>query len=53
MREYESKQALIYEIRKTAELFIKEFNGIAEADKNIRYNEAGRTPQDTNLDGWA
>jgi hypothetical protein len=46
MQEYESKQALIDEINKTAERFIKEFDGIAETDKDIRVDEADRTPQE-------
>jgi hypothetical protein len=46
MQEYQSKQALIDEIKKTAELFIKEFDDIAEADKDIRCDEVDRTPQE-------
>ncbi|MDR1579014.1 MAG: ClbS/DfsB family four-helix bundle protein [Synergistaceae bacterium] len=46
MQEYESKQALIDEITKTAELFIKEFDGIAETDKDVRYDDVDRTPQE-------
>jgi hypothetical protein len=46
MQEYVSKQALIEEIKKTAELFIKEFADIAETDKDIRMNEVDRTPQE-------
>jgi hypothetical protein len=46
MQKYESKQALIDEIRKAAELFIKEFDGVSETDKDVRYDEADRTPQE-------
>jgi hypothetical protein len=46
MQEYESKEALINEIKKTAELFINEFVGIAEADKDIRIDGVDRTPQE-------
>jgi len=46
MQEYADKNALIAEIRNTASLFIKEFDGIAEADKNIRYDDVDRTPQE-------
>ena len=35
MREYADKNALIAEIKNTANLFIKEFDGISEADKKI------------------
>ena len=34
MAGYESKQALIAEIEKTAALFIKEFEGIPETDRD-------------------
>lgn len=46
MQEYSDKNALIAEIAKTADLFIKEFDGIDEADKNVRYEEVDRTPQE-------
>jgi hypothetical protein len=39
MQEYQSKQALIDEIKKTAELFIKEFDDIAEAEL-YKWNKA-------------
>ena len=46
MQEYADKKALITEIKDTAKLFNKEFEAIAEADKNIRYTEVDRTPQE-------
>jgi len=46
MQEYNNKDALITEIKKTADLFIKEFEDINEAEKNIRYDEVDRTPQE-------
>jgi hypothetical protein len=46
MQEYADKNALIAEIRNTAGLFIKEFDEIAEADKDVRHDEADRTPQE-------
>lgn len=46
MQEYNGKSALIEEIKKTAELFIREFEEIEEADKDIRYSEVDRTPQE-------
>ncbi|MDR0990897.1 MAG: ClbS/DfsB family four-helix bundle protein [Propionibacteriaceae bacterium] len=46
MREYASKQALAAEIEKTAQLFISEFDDIAEADKTIRFDGVDRTPQE-------
>lgn len=44
MQEYENKQALINEIKKTSELFINELSTIAEADKDTYYEEIGKTP---------
>ena len=44
MQEYASKEAFIAEIKKTASAFIKEYDGIAEADKDLRMEEAERTP---------
>lgn len=44
MQEYAGKDALIAEIRKTADLFLKEFEDIAEAEKDIRLAEADRPP---------
>ena len=46
MQEYADKKALATEIKDTAKLFIIEFEDIAEADKNIRYSEVDRTPQE-------
>jgi hypothetical protein len=46
MQEYNSKCALIDEINKTAQLFIREFDDIEEANKDIRYSEIDRTPQE-------
>jgi len=46
MQEYADKSAFINEIKKTAELFIEEFESIREADKNARYDEVDRTPQE-------
>ncbi len=44
MREYSDKKDLIAEISKTADMFIREFEDIREADKDIRFQEADRTP---------
>ncbi|MCL2082360.1 MAG: ClbS/DfsB family four-helix bundle protein [Oscillospiraceae bacterium] len=44
MQEYTSKAALIDEIRKTAGLFIKEFDDVADADKDLRFDGVDRTP---------
>ncbi len=46
MQNYDSKDALIAEIRKTADLFIKEFEDISELDKNLFFDEVDRTPQE-------
>jgi hypothetical protein len=46
MQEYNSKSAFIDEINKTAQLFIREFDGIEEINKNTRYSEVDRTPQE-------
>lgn len=46
MQEYNSKQAFIDEIKKTANLFIHEFEDVSNADKDVRYNEVDRTPQE-------
>lgn len=46
MREYAGKDALIAEIEKTADLFIGEYKDVAEADKDIRFDGADRTPQE-------
>lgn len=44
MQEYASKEAFITEIKKRADLFIKEYEDIAEKDKNVRLDETERTP---------
>ena len=46
MQEYRDKKALIDEIKETADLFIQEFEGLAEADKDLRYDGVDRTPQE-------
>ncbi len=46
MQEYADKTALISEIKRTASLFIAEFDGISEADMSIRLEEVDRTPQE-------
>ncbi len=46
MQEYSSKNALIDEIKKTANLFIGEFEDVSDADKDTRYQELDRTPQE-------
>ena len=46
MQEYNSKSAFIDEINKTAQLFIREFDGIEEVNKDTRYIEIERTPQE-------
>lgn len=37
MQEYADKNALISEINKTADIFIKEFEDVADSDKDISY----------------
>ena len=44
MAGYESKQALIAEIEKTAALYIKEFEGIPETDRDQLMEGVDRTP---------
>lgn len=44
MQGYENKEALIAEIEKTAELFIGEFEGIEETDKDRLVEGVDRTP---------
>ena len=46
MQEYTDKNALITEIKKTADIFIKEFEDVAETDKDICFDEVDRTPQE-------
>ena len=44
MQEYETKRALIAEIEKTADLFIKEFTDVEEGDKDKLIDGVDRTP---------
>lgn len=44
MKEYASKEAFIAEIRKTANLFVKEFDEISEEDKDLCMEDGERTP---------
>ena len=44
MQEYSGKNAMVDEIRKAAGLFIKEFDDVAEGDKNLRIDGVDRTP---------
>lgn len=46
MAGYENKQELINEIKKSAAAFIKEFEEVTEADKDLRFEEVDRTPQE-------
>lgn len=46
MQEYKDKEALIYEIKKTADLFIKEFEDVEDADKDLRLEDTEKTPQE-------
>lgn len=46
MQDYADRDALIAEIKKTASLFIKEFDGMKETDKAVRVEEVDRTPQE-------
>lgn len=46
MQEYASKDALIHEIRRTADLFLKEFDDVSNADQDIRFDGVDRTPQE-------
>jgi hypothetical protein len=46
LQEYTDKNALIMEIKKTADLFIKEFDEVAEDAKSIRCDDVDRTPQE-------
>ncbi|EGO62838.1 ClbS/DfsB family four-helix bundle protein [Acetonema longum] len=46
MQEYAGKTALVAEIEKAADMFIKEFESVAEADKDIRFGEVDRTPRE-------
>lgn len=46
MQEYESAEALLAEIRKTAALFEQEFDGIGEDDADLRLEGVDRTPRE-------
>lgn len=46
MQGYESKEALIAEIRKTARLFAAEFDDVAEADADSTVEGVDRTPRE-------
>lgn len=46
MQGYESKAALVAEIRKTADLFIAEFDDVAETDGDVRFEGVDRTPRE-------
>lgn len=46
MQEYNSKSDFINEINKTANLFIHEFDVVDELNKDTRYGEVDRTPQE-------
>lgn len=46
MQEYTSKEAFAEEIKKTAALFIREFDGIADSDSDLRLEGADRTPRE-------
>lgn len=44
MQGYESKQALIDEITKRANLFISEFDSVNHSDKDVSVDDVDRTP---------
>lgn len=44
MQEYASKEAFVAEIKRTADLFIKEFEAITEDQTDLRLEEVDRTP---------
>lgn len=46
MQAYSDKKNLIAEVENAAALFIAEFGGIEEADKNLRFDGVDRTPQE-------
>jgi hypothetical protein len=46
MTEYQSKQALADEIKRTAALFIAEFEDVADADFDVRLEGVERTPRE-------
>ena len=45
MQQYADKETFINEIKKTAGLFIKEFDDVSEADKDLFIEGVDRTPQ--------
>lgn len=46
MQQYVDKKTFINEIKKTAGLFIKEFDDVSEIDKGLRIEGVDRTPQE-------
>lgn len=46
MQEYTSKEALVKEIEKTADQFIREFDDITDSDSNLRLEGVERTPRE-------
>jgi hypothetical protein len=46
MQQYSDKNALIDEIKKSADLFIKEFDGVAENEKDLHLEGVDRAPQE-------
>lgn len=46
MEQYADKETFINEIKKTATLFIKEFDDVAESDKNLIIEGIDRTPEE-------
>lgn len=46
MQEYRDRNALIAEIRKTAEKFISEFEGLSETDAFKKFDDADRSPSE-------
>lgn len=46
MREYESREALAAEIRRTAKVFLGEFDAVAGTDVDLRLEGVDRTPRE-------
>ncbi len=46
MQEYTSKEALAEEIKKTAALFIAEFDDVADQDIDLRLEGVDKTPRE-------
>lgn len=46
MQGYETKEAFLAEIRKTADLFIQEFADVSETDVDVRLEGVERTPRE-------